>query len=177
VERRDRLGEPAQRARAQPAEDDAAPPRGGQHLVEAVRAPGAQEADDAAAADVDEVLGEQVLGGIDAEPAVAAVAPEEREVARLTAPRGERAVEAHDVVVGVARGGRHEADARPLGAGDRQGVVVEQRVAGLHGEAPTAERDDLRRTRHARQRKRPSPRRRGFRARGRARLDHRSWAR
>ena len=40
---RDRLGEPAQRARAQPAQHDAAPPALAQDLVEAVRAPHAEQ--------------------------------------------------------------------------------------------------------------------------------------
>src|SRR5919108_6439643 len=54
VERRDRLLEPAQRSRAQPAQDGPLLPAGAQHLVEAVRAPDAEQRDDAAAADVDQ---------------------------------------------------------------------------------------------------------------------------
>ena len=54
-------------------------------------------------------------------------------------------------MVRVARGGREEADLRALDARGSQHVVVEQRVAGLHGEAATTERHDLGDARHARQ--------------------------
>ena len=56
VEGGQRLAEPAQRAGRQAAQHDAAAPGLGQHLVEAVRAPGAEHAHDVAAADVDHVL-------------------------------------------------------------------------------------------------------------------------
>jgi hypothetical protein len=71
-----------------------------------VRAPGAQQALHAAATDVDQVLFEQAL----AEAArLAALLPEQGYVRRQRAA-GEGAVEAGDVVVGVAAGRRQEAD-------------------------------------------------------------------
>ena len=60
----DRLGEPAQRAGAEAAEDDARLPGLAQDLVDAVRAPDAEQAQEAAAADVDQVLGEQVRADV-----------------------------------------------------------------------------------------------------------------
>jgi hypothetical protein len=112
VEGRHRLREPAQRAGAQPAEHHTAPPRLGQRHVDAVRAPGAEQADDRSAADVHEVLLEQVLARVAGRRG--AIASEEREVAGLAAEGREGPVEAHHVVVGVARGGGHEAHARSL---------------------------------------------------------------
>ena len=50
--------------RAQPGQHGALLPAGAQHLVEAVRAPDAEQADQAAAADVDEVLAEQVRADV-----------------------------------------------------------------------------------------------------------------
>jgi hypothetical protein len=117
-----------------------------------VGAPGAEQAEHAAAADVDHVAGHQVaLHVADARPA-----PEERHVRRLAVALAERAVEADDVVVGVAARGRKEADLRPVAGSERQDVVVEQRVAGLHREATAAERDYLR-PGHAGDGDRPAP--------------------
>ena len=104
------LGVPAERAGAEAAEDHAAAPRLGEDRVEAVGAPGAEHADDAAAADVDQVLGEQVLAQVGG----AVVAAEQRDVRRLADAAGEGPVEADDVVVGVTARGREEADPRPL---------------------------------------------------------------
>jgi hypothetical protein len=78
-----------------------------------VGAPRAEHADDVAAADVDQVLREQVGREVVLDPAGALVAAEQRDVAGLAAGR-EAPVEAHDVVVGVTRGGRQEAHARAL---------------------------------------------------------------
>jgi hypothetical protein len=74
-----------------------------------MRAPRAEQADEVPAADVDDVLGEEVLGEVPLD--ALAVAPEQRHVAGVAAAR-ELAVEAHDVVVGVAGGGGEEAHAR-----------------------------------------------------------------
>ena len=115
VEAADRLGEPAERAGREAAEDDARLPGLAQDRVDPVRAPDAEQADDAAAADVDQVLGEQVAAQV-LGPLLAA---EERDVAGLAAVGREGAVEADDVVVGVAAGRGQEADPRPLGAGQR----------------------------------------------------------
>ena len=72
-----------------------------------------------------------------------AVAPEEREVRRVRPLLRELLVEAHDVVVGVAGGGRQEADTRARLARQAEHVVVQKRIAALHGEAATTESDDL----------------------------------
>ena len=132
---------PAERAGAEAGQDDPGSPRLGEQRVEPVRAPGAQQAEHAAAADVDQVLGEQM----GAQVADAAVAAEERDVRRLADAAGERPVEAHDVVIGVTAGGREEADARSFAppASQSEDVLVEQRVARLHREAAAAEGDDL----------------------------------
>jgi hypothetical protein len=74
VKSRRRLGEPAERAGTQSAENDAGPPRLAQGPVDAMRPPDAEHADHAAAADIDQVLLQQVLGRILA----AALAPEQR---------------------------------------------------------------------------------------------------
>src|SRR5439155_11413892 len=104
-----------------------------------VRAPGAKQADNAAAADIDEVAREDVLMDVRG----AAVAAKQREVRRLAARGVEGAVEAHDVVVGVAAGCRQETDARTLAIGKAEHVVVEERIALLHREATASKRDDL----------------------------------
>ena len=139
VEAGHRLGEPAERAGREPAEDDPGLPGFAQDLVDPVGAPDPEQADHAAAADVDQVLGEQVAAQV-LRPLLAA---EEGDVAGLAAVGGEGPVEADDVVVGVAAGGGQEADPRPLGPGQAEHVVVEQRVARLHREAAAAEGDDL----------------------------------
>ena len=104
-----------------------------------MRPPDPEQADDAAAADVDQVLFEQmraqVLGPL--------LAAEEGDVAGLAAIGGEGAVEADDVVVGVAAGRGQEADPRPLGPAQPEDVVVEQRVARLHREPAPTEGDYL----------------------------------
>ncbi len=146
VEGAQRLVEPAQRAGRRAAQHDALAPGAAQHVVEAVCAPSAEHADDVTAADVDQILREQVAGEVVLDAAGALVAAEQRDVAGVAA-RGEAAVEAHDVVVGVARGGRQKADARAFGVGQRQHVVVEQRAVALHREAAASEGDDLWRSR------------------------------
>ena len=110
VEAGHRLREPAERAGREPAEDDARFPGFAQDHVDAVRAPDPEQADHAAAADVDQVLGEEVA----AQVLGALLAAEQGDVARLAALGGEGAVEADDVVVGVAAGRGQEADPRPL---------------------------------------------------------------
>ncbi len=147
VERRDGLLEPAQRARAEPAEHGPAPPRLLEEAVDAVGEPRPEQGHDAAPADVDQVLREQVGPQVALHGAAGAVAPEQRDVAGLRPP-AERAVEPHDVVVGVPGGGRQEADPRALHPRQAQDVVVEQRTR-LHGEPSATERDDLRGAVHA----------------------------
>ena len=141
----DRLGEPAERAGAEAAHDDAGLPRLAQDLVDAVGAPDAEQAQQAAAADVDHVLGHQVRAHV----RDAALAAEERDVGGLRA-LAEGAVEAHEVVVGVAAGRRQEADLRLGRPGQAHHVVVEQRVARLHREPTASERDYLLHPHHLR---------------------------
>ena len=105
--------EPAERAGREAAEDDARLPGFAQDRVDPVRPPDPEQADHAAAADVDQVLGEQVLAQV-LGPLLAA---EEGDVAGLAAIGREGAVEADDVVVGVAAGRGQEADPRPLAPG------------------------------------------------------------
>src|SRR6202000_215692 len=93
VEAGHRLGEPAERARREAAEDDPRFPALAQDLVDPVRFPDAEQADDAATADVDQVLREQVVTDVGG----ALLAAEEGDVAGLAAGRGEGAVEADDV--------------------------------------------------------------------------------
>jgi len=102
----------------------------------------AHQADHAAAADVYEVLVEQVRAHV----VGPAVAPEQGDVRRLAAARREMAVEADDVVIGIAGRRREEADLRARATrrgGEPEHVVVQERVPRLHREPAAAERDDL----------------------------------
>ena len=81
-----RLREPAERARREAAEDDPRLPAFAQDLVDPVRFPDAEQADHAAAADVDQVLREQVAADV-GRPLLAA---EERDVAGLATGRARR---------------------------------------------------------------------------------------
>jgi hypothetical protein len=89
-------------------------------------APDAEEGDDAPAADVDQVLGEQVRADV-RHPALAT---EEADVGG-TGPVAEGVVEPHDVVVGVAARRGQEAHAGVRAPGEAEHVVVEQGVPGL----------------------------------------------
>ena len=134
--------EPAQGSGGRAAQHDTLAPSLAQDLVETVGAPSAEHAHDVATADVDDVLGEQVRGEVRLHASGALVASEERHVARFARGR-EAAIEAHHVVVGIARGGGQEADAGARGVGEREHVVVQQRPVPLHREAAAAESDDL----------------------------------
>ena len=100
-----------------------------------VRPPDAEQADQAAAADVDQVLRQQVRADVRHAP----LAAEEADV-RGPRPVAEGVVEADHVVVGVAAGGGQEADAR-LSA-SRSGRARSRRAAGF----PTPSRSLRRRT-------------------------------
>src|SRR6476619_3383358 len=145
VEAGHRVGEPAERAGREPAEDDAPLPRFAQDRVDAVRPPNAEQADDAAAADVDQVLFEQMRTQVRG----ALLTAEERDVAGLAALGAKGPVEADDVVVGVAAGRGQEADLGPIGSGQVEHVVVEQRIARLHRKPPSPESDYLAQRPHA----------------------------
>src|SRR2546427_378858 len=60
VERRHRLGKPAQRVRAEPADHGALAPRACEDPVDAVGLPRPEQADDTPAADVDQVLRDEM---------------------------------------------------------------------------------------------------------------------
>jgi hypothetical protein len=135
VEGAKRLGEPAQRSGGRPAHDHALAPGFTQDLVEFMRAPGAEHTHDVAAADVDQVLGEQVGRQVILDPACALVAPKQRHVAGI-AVRGEAPVEANHVVVCIARGGGQEADPGTGRVCERKHVLVEEGPLFLHREAP-----------------------------------------
>ena len=168
---RHRLGEPAQRAGAQPAQHDAGLPRLAQGDVEPVRAQHAHQADHAAAADVHEVLLEQVRRA--------------RRRSRSRAGTARRARTRSGSPGSAGRSGRCSGRRRPEAVGRKQTfgrsrpaaaarpehVVVEQRVPGLHGEPAAAEGDDLAWTRHGAKRRDRARSAREFRARGRAALD------
>ncbi len=142
VEGAECLLEPAQRARRGAAQNDPPPPGLAQNLIEPVGPPRPEHAHDVAPADVDQLLGEQMAGEVVLDAAHALVASEQRHVAGVAA-RGEAAVEAHDVVVGVAGGGGQEADPRAARPHQRQDVVVQQLAVALHRETAPAESDDL----------------------------------
>ena len=105
--------EPAHRPGALAGEDDPLAPGEAEQGAEVVRLPDREQVDEAAAADVDEVLGEQVV----AERDRAAAEPEEREVGGLAGALAEDRVEAADLIGGVAARGRQDAD---LAAGRRR---------------------------------------------------------
>ena len=104
--------------------------------------PGTEHAHHASASDVYEVLREEVGLEVVLDPTRALVAAKQGQMARLALGR-EAAIEAHDVVIRIARGGREEADARVSLARQRQDVVVQQRAVLLHREASSAEGHDL----------------------------------
>src|SRR5262245_27073073 len=64
VEAADRLGKPAERAGRETAEDHAGFPGLAQDRVDPVRPPDPEQADDTAATDVDQVLGEEVAAQV-----------------------------------------------------------------------------------------------------------------
>jgi hypothetical protein len=142
VEGGEGLAEPAQRPRGGAAEDHTLAPGLRQNVIKSVGAPDAEHADDVAAANVDHVLCQQVCGDVLLDAAGALIAAKQRYVACL-AFRGEATVEAHHVVVRVARCGGKEADARAFGRGQGQYVVIEQRAVLLHREAAASEGKDL----------------------------------
>src|SRR4051794_28080464 len=109
----DRLLEPAERAGREAAEDHPRLPCLAEDLVDSVRSPDPEQADDAPAAHVDQVLSEkvraQILGPL--------LAAKERDVAGNGSAAAEGPVEADDVVVGIPGGRGKEADAGRIGAG------------------------------------------------------------
>ena len=95
-----------------------------------MRLPDRQQVDQAAAADVDQVLGEQVVAQRHRPPAE----PEEGEVGGLAGALAEGGVEAADLLGGVAAGGRQDADPRPLAAAlGRPAAAAARRPRGRAG--------------------------------------------
>src|SRR5262245_23951149 len=76
-----------------------------------MRFPDREQIDQAAAVDVDQVLGEKVVS----ERHRAAAEAKQRKVRRLAWPLAEGGVEAAGLLRGVATGGRQDADPRPSG--------------------------------------------------------------
>ena len=140
VEAGHRLGEPAERAGREAAEDDPRFPGLAQDLVDAVRAPDAEQADRRCRRR--RRSGPGRAGG--ARRSSGPCSRRKREM-WLASQRsaGEGAVEADDVVVGVAAGRGQEADPRPLGPG--RGRARSRRAAGF----PTPSRSRRRRRRRS----------------------------
>ena len=130
--------QPAHGPRAEPREHDAALPGVAQHAVQAVDLPDGQQVAHRAAADVDDVLGEDDV----AQRAAQVAHAEEREHLGLARPVAEGGVEAPDLVARVAAGGGQEEDPRHRAARELQDELVERRVARRGGEAAAAQRED-----------------------------------
>ena len=106
-----------------------------------MRLPDREQVDQAAAADVDQVLGEEVVAQLHRPPAEA----EEGDVGGLAGPLAEGGVEAADLLRGVAAGGRQDADPRPpagpLGR-QPQHQLADGPVGRARGEVVAAEGED-----------------------------------
>src|SRR5215212_8553208 len=139
------MAEPAHRARREPAQHHSAPPSLGQDPVELVLAPDREHVAQRAAADVEDVLGQQVLAQVE----IAAVQAEELERLGAARQRVEGGVEADDLLLRVAARGRQEADARLRLVGEAEDVALECGVGGL-AEKPAAAHGEDRGGRHAR---------------------------
>ena len=135
---RDPALEPAHRARAQAGEHRAPLPALPQDLVEPVCPPDGEHVAHRAAADVDDVLRQQVAAQVDRVGAEA----KQREMHRLAGPVGERGMEARDLLAGVAARGREEADAGNGIAREAQDELVQRTTDGLHREAAAAHGED-----------------------------------
>ncbi len=106
-----------------------------------MRLPDRQQVDEAATADVDQILFEQVVAQRDRPPAE----PEQREVRGVTGPLAEGGVEVGDLLGGVASRGRQDADLRPAaGALGRQPQqqLADGPVRGARGEVVAPEGED-----------------------------------
>ena len=145
--------EPAHRAGALAGEDDPLAPGEAEDRGDVVRLPDREQVDEAAAADVDQVLGEQVV----AQRHRPAAEPEEGEVGGLAGALAEGGVEAADLLGGVAAGGRQDADPRPLAAalgGQPQQQLADRAVGRARGEVVAAEGEDAARSSGIRRRPR-----------------------
>ena len=138
-----RLGEPTERPGTEPAEDHSGLMGLAQHRVDPMRPPDAEQADQAATADIDHVLRQEVRADVRHTPL-----PSEEADVRWSGPVPEGVVEPHHVVVSIAARGGQEADARISRPREAEDVVVEKRVSRLLGEASTAESNNLSRRLH-----------------------------
>src|SRR6185295_17629485 len=141
---RDPVLEPAHRARAQPGEHDARLPRLAQDHVQAVLAPDGEQVAHRAAADVDDVLGEDQR----AQVVMLLLEPKQRQLQRPAGARGEGGTERRDLRVGVAARRRQEQHPWLALGGEREDEVVQRRVAGLGGEPPATHGEDPARAGH-----------------------------
>jgi hypothetical protein len=131
--------EPAHRAGADAAQHDPALPRLPQDGVDAVRSPDREQVEQRAATRVDHVLAEQQHAQVDGLRAEA----EERKVGGLTGEVVVGAVEALDLLLGIAARRGQEADARVGPFRHLEHVAVESGVAARgRREAAAAHRDD-----------------------------------
>ena len=117
------------------------PPGETEDRADLVRLPDGEQVDEAAAADVDQVLGEQVV----AQRHRPAAEPEQGEVGGLAGSLAEGGVEAADLLGGVAARGRQDADPRPpagpLGP-QPQHQLADRPVGRARGEVVPAEGED-----------------------------------
>ena len=135
--------EPAHRAGALPGEDGSLPPGEAEQGAEVVRLPDRDQIDEAAAADVDQILFEQVV----AQRHRPAPEPEEREVGGVAGALAEDRVEAADLIRGVAACGWQDADLRPpSGAfgGEPQHQLADGAIRRSRGELVPTEGEDSR---------------------------------
>jgi len=103
-----------------------------------VRPPDREQVEQAAAADVDDVLRQEQRAHVHGLGAEA----KQRQVGRLARQLVVGGVEAADLLLGVAARRREQADARVRSLGDVEHVRVERRVAWRRGEAAASHRED-----------------------------------
>jgi hypothetical protein len=134
--------EPAHRPGALAGEDDPLSPGEAEDRLELVRLPNREEIDEAAAADVDQVLLEEMVAELHRAPAE----PEEGDVGGLAGALAEGGVEAADQIRRVAARGREDADprpaARPLGR-QSQDQLADRPVRGARAEVVATEGEYL----------------------------------
>src|ERR1700691_1788741 len=103
-----------------------------------MRTPDCQQISHRAAAYVDDVLFEHDL----LQRPLKIAEAEQRDVGWHARPPAEARVESIDLCGCVTRGGWQEEDAGLLGLGEREHVIVEQRIGRLHREATATHRKD-----------------------------------
>jgi len=134
---RHRALKPANHPRADAAEDRAIPPRLAKRPIDAMDAPHRKQIRRVSAADVNQILRQQMLGGI------AIVAAKESKTRRPAAKFGEGEMKPPDIVTAIAAGGGQEANPGICVAGQPQYIKVQPRIARFHAETAAAHDDDL----------------------------------